>query len=176
MAAGTIPRDDYVALLKVLLTAHRGWEAEVAGTPAAAVWSADLARAEVIERDLVALGADPEPADHPAVDGWLAELRAGTAEAWLGVVYLFEGSKMGSMALLRPMARALGVPPAPGHGLDYHLDGIADRVPRWQRLKAALNALPLTPGQREAAVAGAVAAFRMLEAVYACPAIAPATT
>ena len=118
----------------------------------AAVWDADRARAAVIERDLVALGAEPEAADHPATDDWLAAV-GGHPEpaAWLGVIYLFEGSRMGSMALLRPVARALGVPPAPGCGVDYHLDGAAGLMPRWQRFKAALDALPLTPGQQDAA-------------------------
>ncbi|MFO0798587.1 MAG: biliverdin-producing heme oxygenase [Gemmataceae bacterium] len=178
MAAGTVARDEYVVLLRHLLAAHRAWEGEAALTPACApVWTDRMARADVIEGDLAALGTDPTPAAHPAVDIWLASLRERAEvrpEVWLGVVYLFEGSRMGSMALLRPVSRALGVAPAPGQGVDYHLDGIADRVPRWQRLKAVFNALPLSPEQQKAAVWGAVATFQMLGAVYAAPVPAPA--
>ncbi|QJW97808.1 biliverdin-producing heme oxygenase [Frigoriglobus tundricola] len=108
---------------------------------------------------------------------WLAAVRERAEvrpEAWLGVLYVFEGSRMGSMALLRPVARALGTHPRPGHGVDYHLDGVADRVPRWQRFKATVNALPLTPEQHQSVVWGATATFRMLHEVYAGLIPAPA--
>ena len=178
MAEGTISRDDYVGLLQHLLAAHRGWESEVGREVACtAVWSSGMCRAGVIEGDLVALGAEPIATDHPAAENWLAAVRDRAErqpEAWLGVIYLFEGSRMGSMALLRPVSRALGVVPAPGQGVDYHLDGIADRVPRWQRLKAALNALPFSVEQQQAAVWGAVETFGMLHELYASPCVVPA--
>ena len=171
MAAGTVSKDEYIPLLRLLLAAHAGWEAEVEHEPAcAAIWTPTLARTGVLERDLRALGDDEtEVTSHPAIDSWLGELRTLAAEypeTWLGVIYLFEGSRMGSMALLRPLAKALRVPPIPGHGLDYHADGIADRVPRWQRMKRTLDALPLSAEQRHAAVRGAVASFEMLRELY----------
>lgn len=174
MAEGTIGREEYCHLLRLLLTAHEGWEREVARTPACAwAWAPDLARADVIRRDLLALGAEPTPVSHPAINVWLAAVRERAEvrpEVWLGAVYLFEGSRMGSLALARPLARALGVSPAPGCGLDYHLDGAAGRVPRWTRFKAALDAFPLAPEQQRAAAWGAAAMFQMLYALYAAPA------
>ncbi len=171
MAAGTISKDEYIPLLRLLLAAHSGWEAEVEHEPAcAAIWTSTLARTGVLERDLRALGdEETEVAGHPAIDSWLEELRSLATEypeTWLGVIYLFEGSRMGSMALLRPLAKAFQIPPIPGHGLDYHADGIADRVQRWQRMKRTLDALPLSAEQRNAAVRGAVASFEMLRELY----------
>lgn len=171
MADGTIGRDDYAELLKLLLTTHRLWEPEAATQT---IWDDRMGRVGAIERDLTALGYEPDAADHPACDAWIAEMRdvAATHPAvWLGVIYLFEGSRMGSMALLKPLAKALGVPPIPGRGLDYHADGLADRVPRWLRTKAMLNALPLNDEQRDAAVRGAVSAFELLRELYSASAL-----
>ena len=72
------------------------------------------------------------------------------------------GGGPGMVMLARPLARALGVRPEPGCGLDYHLGGAAGRAAEFRRFKAALDALPLGGAAEEAAVGGAVAAFRML--------------
>lgn len=171
MAEGTVDRDEYVHFLQHLLAIHEGWEPLVATSPVCAtVWSNDMRRTSAIARDLVALGADATPVLHPAVVAWLAAVQTEAEvrpEVWLGVLYLFEGSRMGSLALARPLSRALGVAAAPGHGLDYHLDGAAGRGPRWAQFKAALDALPLTHEQQDAATWGAVATFEMLFDVYA---------
>ena len=171
MADGTVDLDDYAGLLRRLLTVHRRWEAEVASVAACStIWSPSMARAELIVRDLIALGHEPTEEDHPSSRVWIAALRERaevTPEAWLGVIYLFEGSRMGSMALLRPLSRGLGVATSPGTGLDYHLEGVADLVPRWQWAKATLDALPLGPSEQQAALWGASSTFLMLHDLYA---------
>ena len=175
MAQGTVDRDDYAGLLRRLLAVHRCWETEVAEQPAcAAIWSPERARAVVLENDLIALGYEPLEEEHTSVGLWLAALRERaevTPETWLGVIYLFEGSRMGSMALLRPLARGLGVAASPGTGLDYHLEGIADLVPRWKRTKATLDALPLGASAQQSAIWGASATFLMLHDLYEVPTV-----
>jgi heme oxygenase len=175
MADGTVDRDDYVHLLRMLLGVHLGWEPCVAGSAACGhLWTPDMARVDAIRRDLTALGADPTPVSHPAARVWLAAAKEQAEvrpELWLGVLYLFEGSRMGSLAMARPLARALGVAPAPGNGLDYHLDGAAGRPMRFAKLKAAMDALALDRDEEQAAVRGAAATFQMLYRLYSAPAL-----
>jgi heme oxygenase len=175
MAEGTVARDDYVMLLRMLLHVHSGWEPEAARAPACRpVWSADLCRVDALRRDLEALGAEPTPMSHPAARVWLAAAREQAEvrpELWLGVVYVFEGSRMGSLALAKPLAQALDVPPTPGRGLDYHLDGAAGRPMKWVRLKATLDALPLDADRQKSVIRGAATTFQMLHRLYAAPAV-----
>lgn len=83
---------------------------------------------------------------------------------------------MGSMALARPLAKALGVPPHPGAGLDYHLDGVATRPMKWQQFRATLSALPLPEPQRDDVTAAAVEVMRGLCELYANERFAPEPT
>ena len=170
MAQGTIDRADYAGLLRRLLPVHRAWEAEVASHAClASIWSPDMARASIIEGDLEALGFEATPEEELVSRVWISTLikeAETTPETWLGVIYLFEGSRMGSMALLKSMARALNVPPLPGHGLDYHLDGAPEVVRRWQRTKGLMDALPLTEEAQQAAISSALATFQLLHDLY----------
>ena len=171
MLAGRLPRDAYLALLGELELIHGPLEAELAARPGAVpVYRPAMARAELLRRDRAALGGDPPPA--PLADTqelverigtWAAE----TPAALIGVLYVFEGSRMGSLVLARRLAASLGVPAEPGRGLDYHLDGAADRPRQWGRLKGELDALPLTAEQQDAVVAAAAEAMDRLCGVYA---------
>ena len=169
MAAGTVDREEYVRLLQHLFAAHMAWEPHAAKSP---IWSDEMARIDAISRDLAALGAETSPLNHPEVGIWMAALRERAEvhpEVWLGVIYLFEGSRMGSLMLARPLAQALGVLPLPGHGLDYHLDGAAGRGPRWNRFKTAVDSLTLSIPQQQAVTWGAVVTFQMMYDIYATP-------
>jgi heme oxygenase len=130
----------------------------------------DMARTDALRGDLAALGADE--VDIPLGETLqLAELiRAWAAEApWklFGALYVFEGSRMGSMFLVRPVARALGVPVEPGQGIDYHLDGIERRPQTWAAFKTRLNQLPLTDRQWDEVVAAASQTMDGLHELYA---------
>jgi heme oxygenase len=132
-----------------------------------------MERAEAIAHDLSALGLEVFDEPHPAAVSWLGEIRRVAEREpmiWLGVVYLFEGSRMGSMLLVRSLSRALGVAANVGMGLDYHLQGANESYAHWQRLKERLDGLPLVESDRMAACQGAKATFRMLHDVYSTPA------
>lgn len=73
---------------------------------------------------------------------------------------------MGSRMLVGPVARALGVPVAPGGGVDYHLDGLSDPGGRWKRVREAVASADRTADDRAAIVWGAVATFAVMAAVH----------
>lgn len=176
MASGRIDRDAYAAGLRPLLALHEGLEAALAaahGTPeVAAVYDPRrMTRAPLLAADLAALGDVPAPpAADAAVDRLTAEFPEWAAVrpwALVGALYVTEGSRMGSMLLARSLAAAFGVRPEPGVGLDYHVAGIATRPADWQRFKAAVNALPLTPARAADVLGAAAVTMDGLVAMYA---------
>jgi heme oxygenase len=183
MVSGRIAPADYAAGLAGLYHLHAALEGglgEAAGRcpEVAAVYDPDrMARSPLAARDLAALGAPPAGEPGPAVARLarrFADWAAGAPWALLGPLYVLEGSRMGSMVLVRSLAPALGVDRRPGAGLDYHLDGIATRPQDWQVFRAALAGLPLTPAQRADVLAAAVATMGgLLELYAALPVAAP---
>jgi heme oxygenase len=171
MIGGTIDRAAYCRGLAQLAHLHAAVEEALAAHPEFAVLyrAADMSRTDAIACDLVALGHFPDdPTDATAavcslVAGW------SSAAPWrlVGALYVLEGSRMGSMALVRPLSQALAVEIRPGAGLDYHLTGIATRPQTWQQFRGILAALPLTDAQQQAVCDGATATMDALHALYA---------
>ncbi|MBX7103185.1 MAG: biliverdin-producing heme oxygenase [Gemmataceae bacterium] len=171
LVAGTVGRDEYRALLSQLLLVHEALEDELSACPdAAGFLTPDMMRADALRGDLVALGA--ESVDPPFGETLrLAELMHAWAAVtpWklIGALYIFEGSRMGSMFLVKPVARALGVPVQPGYGVDYHLDGLATRPQTWARFKVGLAQLPFTAEQWDEVVSAAEETMNALFDLYA---------
>ncbi|MBY0526799.1 MAG: biliverdin-producing heme oxygenase [Gemmataceae bacterium] len=171
MAAACIGRDVYVSLLNQLLPIHQTLE-EAIGCHGDLYGFGHLktGRVPALRNDLRSLGAtgvnDPGTATRmlmESIRGW------SDRSPWslIGCLYVLEGSRMGSMVLVDPLSRALGVPLAPGWGLDYHLDGMAGRPLAWRQFRGILQASPLGPGQQDDVVAAAVATFQGLHDLYA---------
>ncbi|WP_439621909.1 biliverdin-producing heme oxygenase [Gemmata sp.] len=175
LAQGRIGREPYLDLLGRLYWVHATFEAELDRAPVVrAAWPAEAERAAAVARDLEVLGGDPPCAPPAAVTEWRHRLRArGHHAAWAGAGYVLEGSRMGSRVLAAPLARALAVPPGAGVGLDYHRDGLADPVGRWERVRAALAALDEGGANRAHITFGAVATFELMLAVHAEPVADP---
>jgi heme oxygenase len=164
MISGTVDRDTYVALMAEMGRLHAAFEERIADQFPGLYDAAAMARADVISRDLVALGdyGSAAATGNELFDAW-------TSTPWklIGVLYVLEGSRMGSMALVRPVARALGVDVRPGVGVDYHLDGMATRPMVWAQFKARLAAYPFTPAQQDDIAAAAVETMHVLQGLYA---------
>jgi heme oxygenase len=171
MSEGRVSRDAYLALLGELLPIHRAVEQGLAAWPeAGAVYRTDMARAALLVRDRTILAAaDPEAEGTLASElvTLLENSATGGPSTLIGALYVLEGSRLGSMLLAKPLARALGVPLAPGCGLDYHLEGLPHRPRLWQEFKAALTALPLSAAARQEVVRGGAAVMRGLHDLYA---------
>jgi heme oxygenase len=171
MIGGTIDRAAYSRGLDQLGVLHSALEDALATRPefVALYDPARMTRTDAIACDLVALGGEPAgPTD--ATDALCAAIRGwAAASPWklVGALYVLEGSRMGSMALVRPLSKALGVEVRPGTGLDYHLAGIATRPQDWQRFRATLAGSPLTESQQADVCAGAVGTMDGLFALYA---------
>ena len=84
----------------------------------------------------------------------------------LGTAYIFEGSRMGSMFLVRALAKAFPVPMEPGQGLDYHLEGLATRRQDWARFRGQLDSLPLTESQQDDVLFAAIETMKSLHNLY----------
>jgi heme oxygenase len=170
MVGGRLSRDGYTPLLAQLWHLHAALEAELSRRPElGGLYQPTMERAETILVDLAALG-DAGPGEPTAATQRLvARIRDwATKSPWalIGCLYIFEGSRMGSMMMVRPLSASLNVSPEAGQGLDYHLDGAATRPQTWQRFKARLNALALTPEQCAAVVEGATATMNGLYDLY----------
>jgi heme oxygenase len=87
--------------------------------------------------------------------------------ALIGVYYVLEGSRMGSMVLAKPLSQSLAVPLKPGCGLDYHIEGLQQRPQQWQAFKERLDSLPLALANKDAIFAAAAATMEGLFDLYA---------
>lgn len=170
MIEGRVDRQTYLMLLSQLHHIHAALEAALDSTLDAWPSMPEVERrSATARRDLETLGqAVPRPPlpTTKALIGCLEEWARMSTPALLGVLYVLEGSRMGSMGLASPLAAALNVPTDPRCGLDYHLDGMAERPMLWRQFKEHLNALSLPPPQQMVVLAGAAIAMRSLCDLY----------
>jgi heme oxygenase len=175
MVGGSVRRADYLDLLSELWHLHAALEDALAAAPnLAIVYRPEMARRETLARDLAILGGRVK-APAPPTRSLMERFASWRGAGWslLGALYVFEGSRMGSMVLAAPLAAALGVPVAPNRGLDYHMEGMATRPQVWRQFKTALLSLSLGAADQEAIVTAASATMSGLCAVYAAVAAGP---
>jgi heme oxygenase len=178
MIGATIGREAYCRLLAQLSFIHRTLETQLSGRPELADLynSAEMKRSHVIDRDLANLDfeADDSVLD-PTSHLMLLFRQWGEVAPWMliGPLYVLEGSRMGSMALVRPVAKALGLEVRPNVGVDYHLDGMATRPQVWMQFKAKLAATALSDAQKENICRAAAVTMTALHGLYSAK--APAT-
>lgn len=132
---------------------------------------AALDRLEAVKADCIDLGI-PEDALERDRRAAAAVTVPGHPEA-LGWIYTHEGSRMGAAVLLKEARQGLALSETFGaRHMAAHADG---RAPHWRDFKATLDAIALTPQEKDRAVAGARAAFAFVrEAVdHLMPAEAP---
>ncbi|MFE9563080.1 biliverdin-producing heme oxygenase [Streptomyces sp. NPDC006487] len=151
MLAGTLPLDRYVdqlAAYRVVLKALEEELSRATGPCVTSVWSADLAKLPLIDRDLTYFaegGVFPASVAAAPAQAFAREIRAAAASdprALLGFLYVLEGSTLGGTILRRYVAEAYGLRDT--DGVTYYASG--DRE-RWARFTARLN--EVLPGQGE---------------------------
>ncbi|MFN4258792.1 MAG: biliverdin-producing heme oxygenase [Gemmataceae bacterium] len=170
MVEGTVPLTVYASLLRQLGYIHRTLESALAEQrDASTVLQPHHRRAPLIERDLIILGMNAWEPPLPMVAALLVEIESWSGtKPWMltGCLYVLEGSRMGSMMLVKPLAQALRVPLAPHCGLDYHLEDMRDGPHHWRQFKGRLDALSLPPVQSEELIQAAVRMFEVLIELY----------
>ncbi|WP_327403896.1 biliverdin-producing heme oxygenase [Streptomyces sp. NBC_01288] len=163
MLAGTLPLDRYVGQLAAYRAVLSVLEAELARATCpsvASVWSPDLVKLPLVERDLhhfaATRGVLPEPG--PAAEEFAEEIRRTAAtepRELLGFLYVLEGSTLGAMFLCRYVTEAYRL--RDGNGASYY--GSGDRT-RWAALTERLDRVLGEPVVQEQVLAAAERAYR----------------
>ena len=171
MARGKITRSEYRYALGQLYYVHQGAELEWKRFPELnVIYSEKMDRTEDILNDLSALGAKKLESPLPQVRDlvrFYQELSKRDPWTLLGVLYVLEGSRMGSIVLALPLSKALQVSKTPGNGLDYHLTGLEVRPHVWKNFREKFDNLPLTDSQSQEVIRTAEEMMKHLYKIYA---------
>nr|WP_203689125.1 biliverdin-producing heme oxygenase [Streptomyces sp. SID12488] len=170
MIAGTLPVERYVGQLaayRVVLSALEGELARVTESSADPVWSADLGKLPVIERDLAyfaSLGTVPGSWAAEEGEAFAADVRrlaaASDLPALLGYLYVMEGSTLGALYLHPYVTAAYRLPGT--DGVAYYTSGDRDR---WARFASRMNQALADPEVQDQVVAAARGAYRHTAAI-----------
>lgn len=165
LAAGTITRPAYAALLRRMLEFHLGVERCVAAGPSVRGVGVDIVerrRSPLLLADLATLGVAAGGDAAPALPV------PGSAAGVLGCLYVVEGSTLGGRELARRLDHLL--PPGSVDGRAFLLGYGAGHGAMWRAFCAALEAGGTDAGRRADMVAAALATFAAFEAWFTLPA------
>lgn len=168
---GSVNRATYCQMLVQMAAIHETLESLLErSTIAGSIYSPSMARTVDLRNDLNALGSQDN-------DGLVLRLTLEFGillhewanhrpAALLGVLYVLEGSRMGSLVLSRTLAHAFNVPVSLGHGIDYHVRDMAQRVPQWKQFKGTLDSMAMSPDEQGDVLHGAERTFETLLGIY----------
>ena len=161
-ASGAMVRGDYRLLLARLWGFHRAFEVvldEAARSLALDIVMADRARAPMLEADLTVLGLDARQiAQLPRCDHIF---RPADAAAFMGALYVVEGSTLGGVQIARALSGLFDGPE--GEGRTFFL-GYGERHSlMWRGFLARLDAFAGDEAREAAAIEGAVRTFTDFE-------------
>ncbi|MFF3376996.1 biliverdin-producing heme oxygenase [Streptomyces sp. NPDC002680] len=173
MTAGTLPVERYVGQLAAYRVVLEALEGELGRVPdpssdaGDAVWSPDLVKLPLIERDLAyfaGLGTVPGPWAAEEADAFVADIRQRAADsdlpALLGYLYVMEGSTLGALFLHPYVTAAYRLPGT--DGVAYYTSGDRDR---WARFTSRMNQAFAAPEAQEQVIAAARIAYRHTAAI-----------
>jgi heme oxygenase len=122
---------------------HLALETTVVGTSSEDVFFAEMIRTPALLRDLKHWGYELENLDVMPETLETCDLIRDTIAndpiAAIGFIYVLEGSRMGSLVIVKPLAKALNVTPTDAQGLDYHTEGARQTPARLARWKAEVE-------------------------------------
>ena len=161
-AAGTIAMSDYRLLLARLYGFHRAFEAVMEAAAPDILIRLDLlnlARSAAIDSDLRALGLDP--ANIPNLPICNQIFIPGSEAAFLGALYVVEGSALGGVQISRALAPLFGV--ESDKGRRFFMGYGVGQGAMWRSLLKRLEKFAGNPAQEAAAIEGAVTTFLVFE-------------
>ena len=175
MSRGTVSVSEYVALLQELHHWHRSLESCLSAASdcelVRLVYRPEtMNRTAILVSDLSAFRVQPSERPGPVVEQMIAELTTWQARkpwALLGALYVMEGSRMGSMLLVRSLSQAFSLSNAAAVGLDYHRQDMANRPQAWKQFRQELAELSLSPVQQDDVIQAAVVTMQGLVQLYA---------
>lgn len=171
LAAGQLPREQYIANLGQLYLVHRALEnaLRAAAPRVPAILKIVLPyqyQEQYLAEDLAFLAAGSTPAASPATSRITAEIARAASDSpvrLLGMHYVLEGSKNGAKYFCRNVQRAYSL--APGAGTRY-LDPYGDQQRAyWARFKTDMTDAGFTQAEADELVAGAADMFDAIAAI-----------
>jgi len=161
-ASGAMGREDYRLLLSRLWGFHKAFEEmleDAARALSLDIDMADRARAPMLEADLLTLGLDASQiARLPRCDDIF---RPTDEAAFMGALYVVEGSTLGGVQIARALSGLFGGPD--GEGRKFFL-GYGDRHGiMWREFLARLDASTADATREASAIEGAVKIFADFE-------------
>ncbi len=169
--AGTISTEDYCALLQQLSYVHQVFEGEMESCSQFAhlYQSETMARFAAIERDLEYFGNVESATPLGETLEFCQQIHQWASESpvsLLGLLYVLEGSRMGSMVLAKSLGKAFALKMDLHHGLDYHIEGIATRPQVWVKWKLQLDQQAFSSSEMEKIIEASIAGMNGLYHIY----------
>lgn len=153
MIDGSMSREAYVQNLLNLKAIHRLVESQVDRWPAfGQIFKVTMRRVTHLENDIAIFGGAgqlPSPETQLFIEDCQG-LIDNNLMSILGLLYVLEGSRMGSMFLLPCIMNALNLELKKGVGLDYHFIGASNTPSRFRQFKLDLNDAVASPEDRTA--------------------------
>jgi len=150
---GSIGISDYVVSLAQLHAIHQTLESIASTSEYAEYFVDEMIRTPAIKRDIRFWGSNlADVAVMPETLKTCEQIKQAANEcpaAILSTIYVLEGSRMGSLVIVKPLAAALQVVPSDGQGLDYHTEGARQTPQRLAAWKARVEQIGLTDSEIE---------------------------
>ncbi len=172
---GRITRPAYGVYLNQIWHIHQALEQSLAACDRVAAYCTPaMIRTAVIARDAAAMGQRID-ANHklPTTRDIESHLKTWATESpfsLLGCLYILEGSRMGSLMIAKPLAKALGLSELTADrsivGVEYHLEGAAETPRRVRQFKTDIDAANLNAADERALTSGACTFIEMLKRLY----------
>jgi heme oxygenase len=168
--SGGMHVSDYVVSLAQLHAIHKTLEETVASSPSSDLFYPEMVRTSALERDLAFWGTELASLESmPETLSTCELIRDTIAEnpvSAIGFIYVLEGSRMGSLVIVKPLSKSLGVTPVDSQGLDYHTEGARQTPARLARWKAEVEQRDWTESQMVAVESTAVSFMESLTRLY----------
>ncbi len=158
---GTISMSDYASFASAMRQVHSEMESQLDtlakhNAHVGAVFANRHRRLAAFDRDIAMLGGSADEALAVRPSDWLGGAAHSHPLAWLGVLYVVEGSSNGGQAIARVLRRTWNLSDDTLKSLDPH--GRETRL-FWEEFRTTLDAQHFSSAERDAIVAGAAATF-----------------
>ena len=180
---GRITRAAYGVYLNQMWHIHSALEHAITGSERVAPFLAPaMMRTATIARDAHVMGQRIDAQQRLQItrdiESQLTIWAAESPLALLGSLYILEGSRMGSLMIAKPLAKALGLSELTNDqsvertsersidGVEYHLEGAAETPRRVRQFKAEIDCAGLSASEETELTYGACAFMALLKRLY----------
>ncbi len=171
MMNGSINRREYLNGLAQLWYVHLALEHAFAEREAVnAFFQSTMIRSPAIARDVQHFGCCihqfAKLPETTTVETRIQRWNAEAPFALLGLLYVMEGSRMGSLVLAKPLAKALKLEPGKISGIEYHLENAQIAPAQVRSLKEKINTADFDTQSKRQVIMGATETMALLLDLY----------